>query len=176
MAAFGSPCRPRSPPPDSSFHVDLSIGDPVVPAPTDIEVPRLLGGTINVRGYPLALVHAEKIVTAIARGTVNTRWRDFMDVVALAQRHPINGDELIRAIAAVANHRQIDLLPLAQVLDGYGDIGQDKWAGWRRRQQVEDRTPNQFSELLEAYVAFADPAITGAATGRAWDPRSQNWR
>jgi len=26
------------------------------------------------------MVHAEKIVTAIQRGTANTRWRDFGDV------------------------------------------------------------------------------------------------
>lgn len=40
----------------------------------------LRGGEIVVRGYPLAMVHAEKIVTALVRGTANTRWRDFADL------------------------------------------------------------------------------------------------
>jgi hypothetical protein len=44
-------------------------------------VPRLLGGSITVRGYPLSMVFAEKIVTAVQRGTVNTRWRDYADIV-----------------------------------------------------------------------------------------------
>lgn len=39
-------------------------------------------------GYPLAMVYSEKIVTAVARGTVNTRWRDFADMYLLARRHP----------------------------------------------------------------------------------------
>lgn len=34
------------------------------------------------------MVYSEKIVTAVARGTVNTRWRDFADMYLLARRHP----------------------------------------------------------------------------------------
>lgn len=70
------------------FHVDVNVGDPIVPPPTIVQVPRLLGGDLAVRGFPLEMVHAEKIVTAISRGAANTRWRDFVDVVALAAKHP----------------------------------------------------------------------------------------
>lgn len=49
-------------------------------------MPRLLGGApIRLRGYRVELILAEKIVTAIQRGTANTRWRDFVEgVVAFA--------------------------------------------------------------------------------------------
>jgi len=159
-----------------SFHVDVNVGDPITPAPGDVDLPRLLGGTITVKGYPLALVHAEKIVTAIARGTVNTRWRDFVDVVALSGHHAIDGDQLVESISVVASHRGIELRPLVLVLDGYGDIGQAKWAAWRRRQQLEDRTPESFAELIRSFVAFADPALSGVALGRQWDPAERAWR
>lgn len=66
-----------------SVHIDISAGDPVVPPPGSIDQPRLLGGTITLLGYPLVMVHAEKIVTAMQRGTVNTRWRDFADIYTL---------------------------------------------------------------------------------------------
>ena len=36
------------------FHVDVNVGDPITPAPTSVHVPRLLGGVLTVRGYPLA--------------------------------------------------------------------------------------------------------------------------
>lgn len=72
------------------FHVDVNVGDPITPAPQELHIPRLLGGEVVVRGYPLVMVHAEKIVTAVARGTVNTRWRDFADVYLLSGRHPQN--------------------------------------------------------------------------------------
>jgi hypothetical protein len=46
-----------------SFHVDVNVGDPVVPVPGSVVLPRLRGGVLTLLGYPLAMVHAEKIVT-----------------------------------------------------------------------------------------------------------------
>ena len=64
------------------FHVDINVGDPIWPAPSTVEVPRLRGGEpIVLPGYPIHMVHAEKIVTATQRGVANTRWRDFADPV-----------------------------------------------------------------------------------------------
>jgi hypothetical protein len=65
-------------------------------------VSRLLGGAITVRGYPLSMVFAEKIVTAVQRGTVNTRWRDYADIAILSAVHDVNGDELAGSIDVVA--------------------------------------------------------------------------
>lgn len=59
-----------------ALHVDVNFGDPIWPAPTDPELPLLLGGTLRLRGYPAHMVLAEKIVTAIERGDQNSRWRD----------------------------------------------------------------------------------------------------
>ena len=58
-----------------TFHVDVNIGDPIWPPPEPVGVSRLLGGVIEAIGYPLTMIHAEKLVTALQRGTANTRWR-----------------------------------------------------------------------------------------------------
>jgi len=50
-----------------------------------------LDGGLQVRGYPLEMVLAEKVATAIARGTANMRWRDFVDLYSLANRHGVSG-------------------------------------------------------------------------------------
>ncbi|WP_199522276.1 nucleotidyl transferase AbiEii/AbiGii toxin family protein [Geodermatophilus marinus] len=81
-----------------AFHVDVNVGDPIWPAPQPVEVPRLLGGSIRLGGYPVPMVHAEKIVTAISRGAANTRWRDFGDVYVLSGRHPVTATELRAAM------------------------------------------------------------------------------
>ena len=158
------------------FHVDTNVGDPISPAPKNVCLPRLLGGEIVLRGYPLAMVHAEKIVTAVARGTVNTRWRDFADIYLLALHHAIAGTELVRSTRRVAEHRQVQLVPLAQALDDYGQIGQQRWTAWRRRQRLEDRLPEPFDDVIAAVIDFADPAIIGSAESRSWDPATQKWR
>jgi predicted nucleotidyltransferase component of viral defense system len=157
------------------FHVDTNAGDPISPAPKNVRLPRLLGGEIVLRGYPLEMVHAEKIVTAIARGTINTRWRDFADIYMLALHHAINGSELVRAVRRVAEHRKVRLLPLAQTLDDYGQIGQQSWTAWRRRQRLEDRLPEQFGDVVAAVTDFADPAILGFAEAHSWEPTTFKW-
>ncbi len=51
------------------FHVDVNVGDPIWPEPITVALPRLRGGEpIELRGYPIHMVHAEKIVTAVQRG------------------------------------------------------------------------------------------------------------
>ena len=158
-----------------SFHVDVSVGDPITPEPQIVQLPRILGGTIAVRGYPLSMVHAEKIVTAIARGTASARWRDFADIYTLTRRHPVDGAELGTSIREVAGHRGTRLEPLSGALDGFGAIGQQRWEAWRRKQRLEDRLPGQFGEVITAVVDFADPAITGISKGQSWDPATGEW-
>jgi hypothetical protein len=157
------------------FHVDVNVGDPITPAPQEQHLPRLLGGEVVVQGYPLVMVYAEKIVTAVARGTVNTRWRDFADIYLLSRRHGLAGTDLAGSLRQVARHRRVELVPLARVLDGYGEIGQARWAAWRRKQQLEDRLPDQFGEVVSAVVAFADLVIADTAADFAWDPASGVW-
>jgi hypothetical protein len=157
------------------FHVDISAGDPITPPPRQVRIPRLLGGEISVRGYPLAMVYSEKIVTAVARGTANTRWRDFADMYLLTRRHPVGGTELCRSVREVAQHRRVDLRPLAEVLPGYGDIGQQRWTAWRARQHLSERLPEQFHDAVTSTVDFADPAIAETASGHSWDPAAGVW-
>ena len=157
------------------FHIDVNVGDPIHPAPNTTRVPRLLGGELTVRGYPLNMIFAEKIVTAVARGTGSTRWRDFADIYSLARRHNIDGRQLAWSIREVAAHRGTELVPLSQVLEDYGRIGQRQWSAWLKRQQIAERLPDRFSDVVAAVLAFADPAITGTATGHTWLPKAAAW-
>ncbi|MCD0447523.1 nucleotidyl transferase AbiEii/AbiGii toxin family protein [Glycomyces sp. A-F 0318] len=109
------------------MHVDINVGDPIWPGPQQVPLPRLLGGHIELVGYPLTMVLAEKLVTAIQRGTADTRWRDFTDVYLLSRRHDVAGAELTEASAHVAVHRQAQLAPLSEVLDGYAELAQPRW-------------------------------------------------
>lgn len=159
------------------FHVDVNIGDPISPAPGPVRVPRLLGGEITVRGYPLEMVLAEKVVTAIERGTVNTRWRDFADIYLLSNRHSMPAVNLAQAIRAVAEHRSVTVQPLRQVLVGYAELAQNKWVAWRRRQMLDGMLPERFEDVLTAASGFADPILESADTraGLTWHHLTQRW-
>ena len=157
------------------FHVDVSVGDPVWPAPGSVELHRLLGGSLRLLGYPLAMVYAEKIVTAVQRGQANTRWRDFADIYVLSRRHEQHGAELVKSVRCVGEHRKAEFYPLAQILDGFANLAQQKWSGWRRRQRLDHQLPGDFTDILTQVIRFADPALDGSAAGHSWSPVSNTW-
>jgi Nucleotidyl transferase AbiEii toxin, Type IV TA system len=157
-----------------SLHVDVNVGDPVWPAPQSITLPGLLGRDVTLIGYPLTMVYAEKIVTAVERGPATTRWRDFADIYALSARHPVHGHELVGSIGRVAEFRSIAPRTLAEVLRDWQGAPPPAWATWRRNQLL-DGVPPDFADVLAGVIAFADPTLTGEAAGATWDPVNRLW-
>ncbi|MFU8851550.1 nucleotidyl transferase AbiEii/AbiGii toxin family protein [Micromonospora sp. SL1-18] len=158
-----------------TFHVDVNVGDPIWPDPQPIKLPRLLDGEIVVTGYPLPMVYAEKLVTALQRGEANTRWRDFADVHLLSGQHNVDGGELATAVRRVAEYREVEAAPLSEVLDGYAVLAQSRWTAWRRKHRLDDRLPQEFAVVLQRVFALADPALSGASAGRTWSATSGGW-
>lgn len=152
--------------------VDVNVGDPVWPEPIAIDIPSILENVESIRviGYPLPMVLAEKLVTALARGVASTRWRDFADVVLLASSNQVNGTELQGALGAVAHYRQVQLLPLSDVLDDFPALAQDRWQRWIQHQELDDRLSTDFSDVLEDIFLFADPALGNRVTDSIWIP------
>ena len=159
------------------FHVDVSIGDPIWPEPAEISLPRLLGQEpVQLRGYPMEMVLAEKIVTALQRGSASTRWRDFGDIFVITGLLSFRAGEVRQALQAVAYYRHVELASLDDALDGYAEIGQPRWASWRRKLQLTETLPERFEHALESLKDFADPIITGTSTDPAtWDPIRRVW-
>lgn len=160
-----------------SFAVDLSVGDPIEPGPQTISMPTLLGAApLSLLGYPLEMVLAEKTVTALERGTVNTRWRDFADVWTLSRRQDCSGDDLQVALRTVSEHRGAALEPLLPALDGMPELVQPRWSTWRAKQALPVPIPETFAELLEDLVAFTTPPLVGTASGCRWNPEQLTWQ
>jgi hypothetical protein len=159
-----------------SFHVDINVGDPIEPAPETTSVPRILGGTIEVLGYSVEMVIAEKLVTAVQRGTANTRWRDFVDLHRIVGSRPLAGAQLVASTRLVADYRQATLAPLSVVLDGYGAVAQPRWSAWRTKQKLEDEAPEDIDDLVESLIDFTDPILDGTAATLVWNPSASAWQ
>ena len=161
-----------------SFHIDLNVGDPIVPGAKKITLPRMLedANQISLLGYPISMVLAEKMVTAIQRGTANTRWRDFGDIYQLSRRHPISSSDLMNSMRAVAEYRAVAISTLKVSLPGYAEIGQAKYENWRGKQDRQE-LPENFGELLDSVFAFTDSLITAdPSVDTHWDPLGLFWR
>ena len=155
--------------------MDVNVGDPIWPGPQQINVPRLIEGMIVVRGYPLEMVLAEKIVTALERGTVSTRWRDFVDIYVLTARYAINAQTLKSSMQRVAEFRNAKIAPLRTVLNGYSAIAQTRWRAWLRKQRLDNTIPTDFSIVLEHVISFTDVLIAGGIGQGNWDPVQGRW-
>lgn len=141
---------------------DISTGDPVVPLPKMVSIPRVLGEPIEMLGYAPETSLAEKGVTILERGITSTRWRDYVDIVQLA-RQGIDRSVLLDSARAVARFRQVTLRPVADSVAGYGAVSQPKWAAWRRKEGLEDVCePNLDDQMLEV-IAVLDPVFSSGS-------------
>jgi len=138
---------------------DISTGDPIVPPPVKVTLPRVLGEPIEILGYAPETTVAEKGVTILERGTTSTRWRDYIDIVQLANEHGVDNDVLLDAARAVARYRQVVLRPVAPSVEGYADVGQVKWAAWRRKEGVEDMSEENLDDQMAKVIAILDPVF-----------------
>lgn len=141
------------------LRIDLSVGDPVIPAPIDVEYPSLLDTAFALRGYPIATVLAEKIVTLIERGDTSTRERDVADIVILARRQRPSDDDLTAAITATAAHRGVELRPIGQAVRSLRALRQRSWELLVERAGLTGRVPERYQVALEEVMAVVDPLL-----------------
>lgn len=160
------------------FQADINVGDPVVPGALTTEIPTLLPGADrapSVLAYPRSMVLAEKLVTALQRGVANTRWRDFADLYLLMEQGGFDDAQVPESILATARHRGVPLAPVGLVLEGMADVAQPRWETWLKKNDLDDRVPRSFAEVLQALDARTSRWISAAAesdraVGRSDDP------
>lgn len=160
-----------------SFHIDISVGDPVVPGVVQVNYPRILNSSIQIQllGYPISMVLAEKIVTAVQRGTASTRWRDLGDIYNLSRIHSFSLKDLKMSIEAVSDHRMVEVVTLEEVLSDYLSFGQTKCESWRIKQDRLD-LPEDFGGLLNSIYQFTDPVLDGSVEETSiWNPLKSLW-
>lgn len=138
---------------------DVSTGDPIVPAPRLVRVPRALGEDIQILGYAPETAVAEKGVTILERGITSTRWRDYVDIVQLSRNHSLDPTQLRAAAEAVAAHRHVTLEAVSPHLAGYGAVAQPKWAAWRRKEGFEAICQERLDDQTVLVAGVLDPVF-----------------
>lgn len=129
-----------------------------MPPPRLVTIDRILGEPITLLGYAAETTIAEKGVTILERGITSTRWRDYVDIVALA-RQGIDPDELLRSARAVARHRGVTLEPVEPHLTGYGAVAQAKWGAWRRKEHLESACEENLDDQIVLVCEVLDPVF-----------------
>jgi len=127
-----------------------------VPAPQRVTLDRILGDPISLIGYAPESTVAEKGVTILERGITSTRWRDYVDIVTL-DGAGLDSGRLLDASRAVAAFREVTLTPIGPVVEGYGAVGQAKWAAWRKKEGLESVCDENLDDQMLRVAAILDP-------------------
>jgi hypothetical protein len=166
--------------PWASFHVDLASDDLVMTGKPDrvsalayVGIPEV--SQHGYRVYPLADHVADKVVAMYevygSTAMPSTRYRDLVDLVAIARSASIPARALGRAVRSESARRAIDLPPRIVVPDrGLWEPG---YAAEARRSLLPEAT--NLDDALELVGAFLDPVLDGSARGR-WGPAMTRWR
>lgn len=163
----------------ASFHVDLvgpdvrMTGEPeTVPPLARVAMPDV--SQHGYRAYPLVDHIADKVVAMFelhgARRLPSTRYKDLVDLVAIALGASVDANDQLTALRTQAERRGIDLPARFDVPDrALWESGYAAEAG--RSLLPAART---VGEALEIVAPFLDPLLEGSAAGR-WDREHGRW-
>lgn len=82
------------------LQADVGFGDAITPAAEDRVYPALIGmAAPRLRMYPVETVVAEKLEAAVKLGMINSRMKDFYDLLVIFRQYPYDSRLLARAVA-----------------------------------------------------------------------------
>jgi hypothetical protein len=148
------------------LQVDVGFGDAITPAAEDRMYPVLIDMEApRLRMYPVVTVIAEKLEAAVKLGMINSRMKDFYDLLVIFRKYSYDDALLTRAVAQTFARRGT---PLPQTVpQGISDeFGSDPSANrlWREflaRMQLTNE-PTDFAVVVRTIRDRLWPTIVAA--------------
>jgi hypothetical protein len=157
--------------------IDIGFGDAVTPSAVDLAFPALLDAPApRLRAYPKETVVAEKFQAIVALGQVNSRMKDYYDLVVLPRVFPFEGEPLAAALFATFERRRTPLP--TNVPPGLSEaFASDParialWTAFTRREALL----HDPGDLAAATRAIRDFIIPPCAAAAALKPFARTWK
>jgi hypothetical protein len=145
--------------------VDVGFGDAVTPGPCDAVYPVLLNDlpAPHLRTYPVYTVIAEKLHAVVKLGMVNSRLKDYLDLVVIVEREILDALTLASAIAATFQRRGT-ALPAELPVGLSDEFAEDptRRALWQALLRKNDIDPRPLSEVVAVLRSALWPAVKQA--------------
>lgn len=162
------------------MQIDLGIGDAVIEPQSDVELPTLLDfPPPRLHGYSRESAVAEKLHAMVVHGRLNSRMKDFFDVLLLSRHFTFDGETLARAIRETFDRRAtrvpehiVGLTP-----EFANEAGkQAQWRSFLRKIRVEDddELAHVVAELSSFLQPVADALARRGSLPVSWSP-NKGW-
>lgn len=150
-----------------TVRIDVGFGDAITPNALQQSFPTLLGHpAASILVYPPETVVAEKVEAMCKLGLINSRMKDYADIIAISRRFEIGGDALTQAFRATFERRGTRLptdVPIGFSREFRADAGKaSQWSGFLTRMRIVDM-PASLVDAVTSVEAFTLPALHAAA-------------
>lgn len=160
------------------MQIDIGFGNAIEPPASEANYPTLLDMPApRIRTYPHEAVVAEKFHAMTVLGELNSRYKDFYDIYALASQFDFEGEYLVRAIAATFARRRTAIDPTRPIALTPRFYADDRRAAQWRAYLTRNQLPGAPRDLLSAgelIRVFLEPPWQALAAARSfldrWPP------
>lgn len=155
-----------------SVQWDVGYGDAITPSAQEVECPTLLNDlpAPRLRVYPRETVFAEKLEAITCLGLLNSRMKDYFDLLALARENVMDPDVLAQAIGATFARRHTRLpdgLPIG-LTERFAADGekQKQWQAFIKRNRLDAPA---LADVVASLATFSHTPLMHAAAIRRGD-------
>lgn len=147
------------------IQIDIGVGDLVNPIEEHIDPFKYKGNSIyedeiTLLVYPLEMVFAEKLETIISKGSINSRMKDYHDLLLLSRnKNLIQNDKLLQAIITTFQHRETSMKFPIQFIDSGIKRLQNMWNSHLNSlgsMKIKLNLPNEMSEAITEINSFLE--------------------
>lgn len=160
--------------------IDIGFGDVIYPDKVTMEFPTLLDmESPKICAYSIYSAIAEKFEAIVSLGLVNSRYKDFYDIYAIAKSKSIDGKELQTAIMETFQHRNTDFNDIVAFTDEFmkDRINQTRWNSFIKKKQVNETVT--FEEIIKHCKKLLEPIVDNIANHSSfefiWDYSEEKW-
>lgn len=148
------------------MQIDLGVGDAVVPEPLTVQLLKGAKGSIYEESiiqlsYPLETIFCEKYETAIRRASINSRFKDYFDLVSLIESGKVGGGKFKRAFQNTFECRGSD--PTKRLKNVLNETAisrmHQQWTAYTNKLPKVLQVASSFENVVAMIDAFVDSEI-----------------
>lgn len=142
----------------SKVQLDVGYDDVMTPGPEEVSLSSLLDDLppARLQVYPRETAVSEKLEAIVSLGMINSRMKDYFDLLALSREGAMDRALLARAIAATFHRRGTPLpevMPIGLTVEFASDAQKrDQWIGFLKRNRLAAPASEAVIEELAGFL------------------------
>ncbi|WP_203329167.1 nucleotidyl transferase AbiEii/AbiGii toxin family protein [Candidatus Laterigemmans baculatus] len=154
------------------MQTDIGFGDVIYPGVVPTEYPTMLEFEgPHLLGYPKETVVAEKFEALTKLGQLNSRMKDYSDILTLSRQFDFDGSELATAIQATFANRRTEVrsepVGLSEAFSR-DPTKQTQWAAFLRKSKLTG-VPTDLTTVVEELRSFLAPIAIAILQRKAFE-------